>query len=77
MKIKILIPALLLFSGSVLGQIVKKDTIPVDSTQKEIIEKMPMDTTHIPDPLEPDFQPDSVAVPKTYDDKDPKRKKRQ
>jgi len=76
MKTKILIPSLLLLSGSALGQVVKKDTIPVDSTQKEIIEKMPMDTAHIPDPLAPDFQPDSSAVPKSYDDKDPKRKKK-
>lgn len=49
----------------------KKDTVMLDSTQVEKINKMPMDSTHEKMPVAPLYPKDSV-IRKTGDDEDPK-----
>ena len=51
----------------------QKDSIRIDSTQMERIEKMPMDTSNNKVPLTPLFQKDSV-INKSIDDANPKNK---
>lgn len=59
-------------STSVFAQTQIKDTAKVDSTQLEIIQKMPMDTSHHDDasPIFPSA--DTLMYKRTQDDADPK-----
>jgi len=49
----------------------KKDTVMLDNTQVEKINKMPMDSTHKKMPVAPLYPKDTV-IRKTGDDEDPK-----
>lgn len=71
MKKYILFLAIISFlSAKVSGQAVKKDTVSVDSTQQEIINKMPMDTGHHNMKVKP---LDSIIPRRDIDDIDPKK----
>ncbi|MEP7168110.1 MAG: hypothetical protein ABI855_01945 [Bacteroidota bacterium] len=54
------------------AQINKKDTVMLDTTQVEKINKMPMDSTHYKMPVAP-LTPKDSMYRKTGDDEDPKR----
>lgn len=69
MKTLILITGLVIFSIMSNAQVIKKDTVMVDSSQAEKINKMPMDTGHYKMPVKP--LPVDSAHRRDIDDIDP------